>query len=650
MNTFSAFADVFELSIEDLLNVEVSVASKNETPLYLSPGNVTSFSKQEFNLYGINTITDAVNLTSGYSTFYGLGERTLITRGRKISGFDNNHHLLKIDGVPFNHVRAGRVFLEEEIPLYNFQSIEVLKGPASAIYGTGALSGVISLNSKINNNEDFEIQAGIGSQNSKRIGTNFQRRLTSGKLFFSSSFYTQEASNDLVGDRAQDWRNRDSKETLFINSYYTIDTGALKGFTPGLRVAKKTSGMGAGFFGSAAGESEINEINWSIVSPYIKYQNQIFSGVELNSYVVMNESVEHSVFGNRTEDSTSRYKIAYREYELYTDLNKKSEYGDFTLGFDFKNNYRRGSPNSYSYTGKLTTASENLLGDSDRLNVYSAFLEYAKKLDYFEGIYLTLGVREDHTKALDTSFEQLSPRASMVMDFGNHQLKFLYSKAMRAPNLKNLLINKDAIKERKDEGKSSSEIPTSIDAEKLENFEIAHSSKIGQFMCKEAIFINYLTDEITREKRNEKDVYLNKTGLSKAYGYEIEFLYTAEKFNFGFNYSYSLARYNTDSGTVDQDGVPNETVSFRTSVIPLERVKLSLTGLYINQFRTNTDNKRYAGGLVLNSKLIYEYGSNNNLALEVTNLFDKKIANPLNGVLADTNPGRRIEVLWSIGI
>ncbi len=649
-NIVLANEDVFDLSIEDLLNVEIDVASKNETPLYLSPGNVTSYSKKEFDLYGLNTISDVVNLTPGYSIFYGLGERTLVTRGRKISGFDNNHHLLKIDGIPFNHARAGRVFLEEEVPLYNFQSIQVLKGPASAIYGTGALSGVISLNSKISVEDQTTIQAGLGSENSRRISTNYQKRLTNGKLFFSTSFYIQDSSNDLVGNKTEQWRNRDSKETTFINSYYQIDTGSLKGFTPGLRISKKTSGMGAGFFGSSVGEDQLNEIKWSIVSPYLKYEKEISSGLKLNSYIVMNESSEDSVFGNRTQNNINRYKISYREYEAYMDINKKSKSGDYTFGIDLKDNYRKGNPETFNYSGTISSSSTNLSTDSDRLSVYSAFLEYAKKFNYLEGVYLTLGLREDQTRALNTSFEQLSPRASIVVDFGRQQLKFLYSKAMRAPNLKNLLINKDAIEERKAEGKISSDIPTSIEAEKLENFEVVHRSAFGNFLFKEAVFINYLTDEITREQRNEKDVYFNKIGLSKAYGYEVEILYTNTKFNFGVNYSRSLARYKTSSGETEQDGVPSETIAFKTSFIPMESFKISLSGLFIDQFRTNQVNKRFAGGTVINSKVTYECAKDNSIALEVTNIFDKRIANTLNGSLIDVNPGRRIEVLWSIGI
>ena len=61
-----------------------------------------------------------------------------------IRGTEPNHVLLLIDGVRYGSVSAGTP-IWENIPLDMVERIEVLKGPASAIYGADALGGVVQL-------------------------------------------------------------------------------------------------------------------------------------------------------------------------------------------------------------------------------------------------------------------------------------------------------------------------------------------------------------------------------------------------------------------------------------------------------------------------------------------------------------------------
>lgn len=80
---------------------------------------------------GINIAEDQISIrgSSGYSK--GAGTRVLVT----------------IDGVPFYTGDTGEI-IWEQIPLTDIERIEVLKGPASSLYGSTAIGGVINIITK----------------------------------------------------------------------------------------------------------------------------------------------------------------------------------------------------------------------------------------------------------------------------------------------------------------------------------------------------------------------------------------------------------------------------------------------------------------------------------------------------------------------
>src|SRR6187402_390222 len=101
-------------SLEALLNMNVSVASKKEERVSEAPGSVTAYSDKDIARTGYYTLSDLANITVGYSAFSAIGEKTFETRGQKSDGFDNNKHLVLIDGIPFSHTRANRANSEED--------------------------------------------------------------------------------------------------------------------------------------------------------------------------------------------------------------------------------------------------------------------------------------------------------------------------------------------------------------------------------------------------------------------------------------------------------------------------------------------------------------------------------------------------------
>jgi outer membrane cobalamin receptor len=107
-----------------------------------SPASVSVLTAAELRRLGVRTVGEAIAfLPETLARAYG-GPGGLITAS--VRGSSAEQVLVLLDGVPINGAAFGTVDLST-IPIDGVERIEVLRGPFSAIYGSGALGGVISI-------------------------------------------------------------------------------------------------------------------------------------------------------------------------------------------------------------------------------------------------------------------------------------------------------------------------------------------------------------------------------------------------------------------------------------------------------------------------------------------------------------------------
>ena len=107
---------------------EVTVSLDVIKPSLLESTNQTSLEGLLDKVPGINMIGDQANIRGGSGFSYGAGSRVL----------------LLIDDMPIYQADAG--FPQwEDVPIENVEQIEVVKGAASALYGSSALNGIINV-------------------------------------------------------------------------------------------------------------------------------------------------------------------------------------------------------------------------------------------------------------------------------------------------------------------------------------------------------------------------------------------------------------------------------------------------------------------------------------------------------------------------
>src|SRR3989442_2584664 len=121
---------------------EVIVPGKRPQPSTSTPASVTVISRDEIERSGARTVADAVRTVAELSVraYGGLGELAQPS----IRGSSPAQVLVLLDGIPLNSVALGQTDLST-ISVDGVERIEVLRGPFAAIYGSGALGGVISI-------------------------------------------------------------------------------------------------------------------------------------------------------------------------------------------------------------------------------------------------------------------------------------------------------------------------------------------------------------------------------------------------------------------------------------------------------------------------------------------------------------------------
>lgn len=121
---------------------DVVSPGRRAQPAAASPASVFVLTAQELRRMGVRTVGEAVaHIPETVARPYG-GPGGLITGS--IRGSSAEQVLVLLDGVPLNGVFGGTVDLGT-IPIDDVERIEVLRGPFSAAYGSGALGGVISI-------------------------------------------------------------------------------------------------------------------------------------------------------------------------------------------------------------------------------------------------------------------------------------------------------------------------------------------------------------------------------------------------------------------------------------------------------------------------------------------------------------------------
>ncbi len=146
-NVDKNFEDLFEMPIEELMNlqVKVDVASLFIEDEFVVGSMVSSITSDQWKKLGARRVSDVLaNQLSVVVYPHLYGSNAIAVRGYATDSSSRGTAYV-LDGVPVNDFFGGGITYMPDFGLGTLKKIELIKGPGSAIYGSDAFHGVVSM-------------------------------------------------------------------------------------------------------------------------------------------------------------------------------------------------------------------------------------------------------------------------------------------------------------------------------------------------------------------------------------------------------------------------------------------------------------------------------------------------------------------------
>ncbi len=143
----------------------VVTATRTERELKDIPLPLTIITREQIQASGAVRLADILQLQTGFAVVHDDHGT-----GIQVQGFGSSYVLILIDGEPMVGRTAGTMDLNR-FTVQNIERIEVIKGPASSLYGSDALGGVINIITQ-------PVQEGLSGLAKVRYGSNNTSDLT----------------------------------------------------------------------------------------------------------------------------------------------------------------------------------------------------------------------------------------------------------------------------------------------------------------------------------------------------------------------------------------------------------------------------------------------------------------------------------------
>jgi len=623
--TLSSLADASnELDNTEILLFDdipsVFSASKYEQKVTEAPARINIITSKEIERYGYQTLADILRSVPGFYTTYDRNYSYTGIRGFGIPGDYDTRILTVVDGHRINEniydsSNKNQGFV---IDVDLIERVEVVRGPASSLYGSSAFFGVINVITKKGRDiQGTEVSVAGGSYDSYEGRLSYGEKFSNGlEILLSGTYY------DSKGQRLY-FPEFDDPAT---NNGYAED--ADDETVPSL-FAK----LSHGGFTLTATYVEAEKV--VPTAPYDTVFNN--SGTRTNEYRGYMDLSYQGLLDSGADISGRVFYDYYKETGNH--IYDYSDAGDLSDLQNFSDNARGGwwggemqiTRNLFD-DHRFTMGAEyrkSVNEDQDSFDVFDVYLK-SRTDNYTSGVYLqdeyrikdnlilNLGLRyDDYENAGST----VNPRAALIWSpLEDSTIKVLYGSAFRSPNPYELYFQ---------HGDSTQKASESLESETIDTYEMILEQRLNNSLSLVAsIYKNEIHDLITLDTDPADDllVFING-GSATAVGTELE-LYGSwqDGWSGSLSYTYQDAEDNNGDWLVNS---PHNMIKFNV-IAPLMKTELSagLEVQYQSKRKTIADDE--TSSFVVTNLTLFNQGSVGGLqvAISVYNLFDTTYSHP----------------------
>lgn len=200
------FADLSSLSLEEMLNVEVSLVSRRAQRIGDAPASVFVITRRDIEQSGLTSIPELLRLVPGvHVQRIQSGRWAIGTRGQP-GQFANNLLVLMDGRSVYTPLFSGVYWDMQDMVLDDIERIEVIRGPGGTRWGANAVNGVINVvTRKASESQGDYVQTIVGSEDKSIFSFRHGASLGEGVDMRVSGKYreadgTRDAAGADVGD------------------------------------------------------------------------------------------------------------------------------------------------------------------------------------------------------------------------------------------------------------------------------------------------------------------------------------------------------------------------------------------------------------------------------------------------------------------
>ncbi|CNF24982.1 TonB-dependent vitamin B12 receptor BtuB [Yersinia mollaretii] len=360
----------------------VVTASRFKQPVstVLAPTDVVT--RDDIDRWQAKSLNEVMRRLPGVdiSQYGGLGQ----TSSLYIRGTEARHVLVLVDGIPLARTGIVNSVDFNQIPISLVQRVEYIRGPRSAVYGSGAIGGVINVITQ-SDKEGAQINAGVGSKGYQQYDGSVRQRFGDTLATVAGGYQTTNGFNIKPG------------------SNYSVDSDR-DGFRNKNYWAGLDHQFNQAFSGFVRGYGYTNSTDYDVGStPYLPE----YSGDKERLY-------------NHTYDTGLRYAAgAYSSqliasYQKYKDYNYSSQYGRYGVATTLDDMEQRNLQWGNTYSFESATLSAGVDWQQQRLTSSNTTISDSYKRDN-TGLYLS------GQQQFDTVTLEASGRADKDEQFGWHE-------------------------------------------------------------------------------------------------------------------------------------------------------------------------------------------------------------------------------------
>jgi iron complex outermembrane receptor protein len=616
--SFSAEAekDIFELSIKELMQVRISLATKTEETVLTVPSTITIFERADIQALGVKNAYDVMNFVPGFQMTRGDWVGAVPKEHARGVYLDNGYILVMINGERLNEVSFGKASVyTPHIPIEIIERIEVIRGPGSALYGSNAFLGVLNI---ITRTADKQLTVSLGEKGYQQLSSSWQQEITKNLRLHSNISVEKSSGHQYTSPLSRKVKDPYKNTYLELGAQYKSNQLNIRysenqldefinlgGYSlDNIHTSESFSISGK----SKLWQDKMHQLNVKVAYSLFAIKSSGMalakdSGFISNDFLVgpfwrtesTDLNIDHSWTINKEVSLNSG--IEYRKASQF-------QSGNTVTHYDYQQQLI--SVTDENYLGKIvaiakTPETQELNQAHEMQGIYTQL-----KWQINNGVSLFFGARYDNVKGID---DKLSPRGAAVWQANSkHSLKLQYGESFRTP-VNNELYSNDSITTGNPD----------LTSEFVKTTELVWIYQDKSFSSEIVFFQNDLRDFINKVPYSgdaqftfDNTVDIEISGLESSASIEI-----SEKLRLSLSYSHLF----DDAINQSFKHFGNAMLSYKSG-----RWQVNANAIWRDEVEVTTINnthfeqKQY---LLFNGKINYHFNKKQTLSLIAQNLFNK---------------------------